>query len=100
MTRVYRSIMILLVIMLIILGLNTSNQATNSLTSESEKPLIGFNVEKENINIFALGEQYSYSRQELSRESSGVLNDVQTMLKSIRDYLKKIWTIFRVIFLT
>lgn len=100
MTRVYRTIMVLLLIMLIILGLNTSNQATNSLLKESEKPLIGFNVGKENINIFAMGEQYSYSRQELSQESSGVLQEAREILKSISDYLKKIWTIFRVIFLT
>ncbi len=100
MTRVYRSIMVLLLIMLVILGLNTSNQATNSLTKESAKPLIGFNVEKENVNIFALGEQYSYSRQELSEESSGFLQQARDILKSIINYLKKIWTIFRVIFLT
>ena len=100
MTRVYRSLMILLVIVLIILGLNTSNQATNSLTKDNEKPLIGFNIERENVNIFALGEQYSYSRQELSQESSGVLHNAKQILKSITDYLKKIWTIFRVIFLT
>lgn len=100
MMRVCRSLMIMLVIVLVILGLNTSNQATNSLARESQKPLIGFNVERENINIFAMGEQYSYSRQELSQESSGALHEAKQILKSINDYFKKVWTIFRVIFLT
>lgn len=100
MTRVYRPLMIIAVIILIVLALNTSNRATNSLTQVSEKPLIGFNVERDSINIFAMGEQYSYSRQELSQDSSGVLNLAEEVVKSIFDYFKKIWTIFRVIFLT
>ena len=85
MTRIYRSIIVLLLIMLVILGLNTSNQATNSLTKESAKPLIGYSIENENINIFALGEQYSYSRQELSEESSGFLQEAREILQSIID---------------
>ncbi len=100
MTKVYRPIMILLLIMLIILGLNTSNQAVNSLTRENPKPLIGFNIEQDNINIFAMGEQYSYSRQELSEESDGILHEAGEIFNSISDYCKKIWKIFRVIFLT
>lgn len=100
MTRVYHSLIVLLVVVLIFFGLNISNQAVNSLTQESQKPLIGFKMEEESINIIALGEQYNYSRQELSQENEKIINGYQEILKSVLDYLKKIWTIFRVVFLT
>ncbi len=99
MTRLYRSTLVLVVIILIVLGLNTSNQGTNSLTAEDRKPVIGFKIEKQNINIFALGEQYTYSRQDLIKETSNGLQDAKELLNSFIDYLKKIWTIFRVLFL-
>jgi len=99
MTKLYRPLLVFIVLILIVLGLNTSNQGTNSLTAESRKPVLGFHIEKQNINIFALGEQYTYSKQEICQESSGAIQDVKTVFNALVNYLKKIWTIFRVLFL-
>lgn len=100
MTKVYRFLATLLVVVLVVLGLNASNQGTSSLTLQNQKPLVGFSMEKENINIFALGEQYSYNSEDISQESSNIFNTIKEIFWAFINYLKKIWTIFRVIFLT
>lgn len=100
MSKIYRFLATLLVVVLVVLGLNASHQGTSSLTLENQKPLVGFTIEKESVNIFALGEQYSYSGEEISQDSSSFINKIKQMFWAVVKYLKKIWTIFRVIFLT
>lgn len=100
MTKVYRLLATLLVVVLVVLGLNISNQGTSSLTMENQKPLIGFALEKESINIFALGEQYSYSSEDISQESNNIFHKVQELYEAVIHYLKRIWTLFRLIFLS
>lgn len=100
MTKAYRSAMVLLLLVLVVLGINTSYKANSSLTMEGGKPFIGLSVEKDNINVTAMGEKYSVSRQEISQESNQFLTSVKEFFKAVIAYLKKIWNIFRVIFLT
>jgi len=99
MSKMYRSLMVLAVIILIIMGLNTSSQGTSSLTAEAKKPVVGLQIENQKINIYALGEQYRFSPQEISQASYGVLHNAHLQFNALVSYLKKIWTIFRVLFL-
>lgn len=99
MTRLYRPVLVLVVIILIIAGLNTSNQGTNSLTAEARKPVFSLKIENKNLSVIALGEQYTYSRQDFIRDSSGAKHEAETLLRSAGSYFKKIWKIFRVLVL-
>jgi UDP-N-acetyl-D-mannosaminuronate dehydrogenase len=99
MSKIYRSLMVLAVITLIIVGLNTSSQGTSSLTAEVKKPVVGLQIENHKINVYALGEQYHLSLQEISQESFGLLHNTRLQFNAFINYLKKIWTIFHVLFL-
>ena len=87
MSKIYRSLMVLAVITLIIVGLNTSSQGTSSLTAEVKKPVVGLQIENHKINVYALGEQYHLSLH------------TRLQFNAFINYLKKIWTIFHVLFL-
>ena len=99
MSKILSSLMVLAVIVLIILGLNTSSQGISSLTAEDKKPVVGLKIENQEINVIALGEQYDISRQDIIRTGNGVLYDAQLQCDSLVHYLKKIWKIFEVLFL-
>lgn len=99
MSRILSSLLIMAVVMLVILGLNISGQGIGSLTAEERKPVIGWQVENQQVSVFAWGEEYRISRQDISRVESVVLQDVRQQCKGFCTYLKKIWTIFNVLFL-
>jgi hypothetical protein len=67
MNRWYRFLLVLTIVILVILGLNTSNQGINSLTLEARKPVIGWQYQGDNFNIFALGETHSYDKKEAEK---------------------------------
>jgi hypothetical protein len=91
--------MVLAVIILIVMGLNTSSQGTSNLTAEANKPVVGLQIENHKINVYAMGEQYRFSPQEISQQCYGVLHNAHLQFNALVSYLKKIWTIFRVLFL-
>ncbi len=64
MTRMYQSLLVLAVLMLMILGLNTSNQGINSLTLDAAKPVLGWYNQGDNLHIFTLGQTHSYDKRE------------------------------------
>lgn len=97
MTRLLRPVLILVVIILIIAGLNTSNQGNNALTAETRQSVFSIKIVDKNLEVVALGEKYSYSDRELVEANQLVRNETQNLLHSVSDYLKKIWTIFRVL---
>ena len=99
MSKILSSLMVLTVIILIILGLNTSSQGISSLTAEDKKPVVGLKIENQKIGVIALGEQYNFSRQDIIRAGNGVLHETQVQCDSLTHYLKKIWKIFEVLFL-
>lgn len=99
MSMIYRSLIVLAVFVLIIMGLNTSSQGISSLTAESRSPVVGVKIENRQLNVFALGEQYSISRQDLSQGSQDVIENSQLQFNALIKYLKKIWTIFEVLFI-
>ena len=99
MSKILGSLLIMGLIILVILGLNTSNQGISSLTAEERKPVIGWQIENQQIQVIALGQEYSLSRRDISQASQGLLQDAKQQRCACVDYLKKIWTIFNVLFL-
>jgi hypothetical protein len=65
MNKLKRLALVLTLVILISLGLNTSNQAINSLTMDTRKPVIGCVLEDGSVSIFALGEEYKYNQDNL-----------------------------------
>lgn len=99
MSKIFSSLMVLAVIILIILGLNTSSQGISSLTAEDKKPVVGLKIENQKIDVIALGEQHDISRQDIIQAGYGTLHELQLQCESLFHYLKKIWKIFEVLFL-
>jgi len=99
MSKILSSLLIMGLIILVILGLNTSNKGISSLTAEERKPVIGLQIENQQIQVLALGQEYSLSHRDISQASQDVLQDVRHQGCACVDYLKKIWTIFDVLFL-
>lgn len=99
MSKIISSLLIMAVIILVILGLNTSSQGISSLTAEERKPVIGWQIENQQVNVFALGQEYRISSQDISQAGEGAWHDARQQCSIFVNYLKKIWTIFNVLFL-
>jgi hypothetical protein len=99
MSKILSSLLIMGLILLVILGLNTSSKGISSLTAEERKPVIGLQIENQQIHVLALGQEYRLSRREISQAGQVVMQDARQQGSACVDYLKKIWTIFNVLFL-
>jgi hypothetical protein len=97
MASISRSLLIIIVFILVVLGLNTSNKAIGSLTMENRKPVLGISRDHNTVNLVFLGVNRSFDKDKLS-------NNV-TLLKTYditRDgylYLYRIWRIFYAVFI-
>gem|GEM_PF-5880572 len=56
-----RSILLLFLIILVIMGLDISNNSINALTKESWGSVLGFSMAQDNINISLIGNTYSFN---------------------------------------
>lgn len=92
--RFYQQLILIGLVMLVILGLNTSNQGINDLTLEERRAILALDYSKGNIKVEALGNSYNYKTvwNELKQQS-------RNAVKVFNDYLKKVWTIFDAVFL-
>ena len=99
MSKIFNTLLIIIVLGLVIAGLNTSSQGISSLTAEQRKPVLGLQIENQHVNFFVLGEEYCLSSGDVSRTGQTVLQEVSQNYGSCADYLKQIWTIFNVLFL-
>jgi len=97
MIKLYRSLLVLAVIILMILGLNISNQGINSLTMESRKPVMGVQTQGNNISIFTMGQTHSYGKQEIVRHIVVSTERVQIFAQAASDYMLRIVRIFKVL---
>jgi len=100
MIKLYRSLLVLAVIILIILGLNISNQGINSLTMESRKPLMGIQTQGSNISVFTMGETHSYGKQEIVRHIIVSTKRVQIYAQAANNYMLRIVRIAKVLLFT
>ena len=95
MTRSYRYLLVLALLILVILGLNTSNQGINSLTMEARKPVIGLQTEGDKVSIFTLGESHVVTRQGVVTAMASVKGQVQNYAQTGSNYLKRTFVIVK-----
>ncbi len=88
------SMALVLIITLMAVALNISNDSINQLTGEERKAVIAVDIEDSNIYLQMLGEEYEFS--EPVERSSQLFDDY---CSSIRNYLLNIWIIFDTVFL-
>jgi len=86
-------------ILLVIMGLNTSNQGINSLTRDEQAAVFNLDYNQGNIRVDALGNSYDYSLDRLGTNLKLVGNKTRVYFYDVTDYLKKIWIIFDAVFL-
>lgn len=96
MNRLGQVLLIGLIVTLTICGLNVSNEAINQLTASQRPPVIGLQVESSQLEFHIAGEQYAVEGDKLDRAESVI----QTAWEKTINYLHRIWTIFKVVFLS
>ena len=87
MAKSYRPLLVLTILILVILGLNTSNQGINSLTLDARKPVIGWQNQGDKLNVFALGETHSYDKREAGKDIMMIWQQVKTGAQATGDHL-------------
>jgi hypothetical protein len=96
MTILYRASLVLGLLLLVIFGLNISNQGMNSLTLQNRKPVVGLQMQGNTINIYTLGESHSYAKQALASKTIQVRDRVRGYGQVILKYILKIAELIRV----
>jgi hypothetical protein len=86
-------------ILLVIMGLNTSNQGINSLTRNEGQAVFNLDYNEGDIRVHALGNSYNYSLDRLGTDLQLVGNKARELPNDITNYLKRIWIIFDAVFL-
>ena len=64
--KFYQITILAVVLVLVILGLNTSNQGVNRLTMENRSAVLAFSLKPNSICLELLGQDYDYPRDSLS----------------------------------
>ena len=98
MTRLYQSLLVLAILMLMILGLNTTNKGLNSLTLDAAKPVIGWQNQGDNLNIFTLGQTHSFNKQKAQGDAKLVWQQVKTGAQNSSDQLRHIISVIKMLF--
>jgi hypothetical protein len=97
MIRVSRPLLVILVFILVVLGLNTSNEGIGSLTMENRKPVLSIARDQDSVNVIFLGENHGMDKDGLSNNVT-----IRKTYDVARDgciYLKRIWRIFYAVFI-
>lgn len=87
-----------ILLLLIISGLNISNQAINSLTMENRGPVFAINLDESNISIHLLGENHLYSKDKLAGVITVGSEYSRRAYDEVYNYLYRIWNISNIIF--
>lgn len=97
MTRIGRPLLVIIVFILVVLALNTSNEGIGSLTMENRKPVLGIDRQKDTVNVIFLGENRGLNKDGLSNNVTW-----RKTYDAVRDgyfYLQRIWRIFYAVFI-
>lgn len=97
--KFYQILIIGGLILLVITGLNTSNQGINSLTRDEHPAVLNMDYNQGNISVDALGNSYYYSLDRLGTNLQSAGDKARGYFHDITDYLKRIWIIFDAVFL-
>jgi hypothetical protein len=97
--KFYQLLMLGGLILLVIMGLNTSNQGINSLTRDEGQAVFNLDYNEGDIRVDALGNSYNYSLDRLGTDIYRIGNKARELPTDITNYLKRIWIIFDAVFL-
>jgi hypothetical protein len=82
--------LVLTICLLVVMGLNVTNQGINSLTMENRKPILSLEIKEKDLYIFALGNQHEYSADFWSKTAEEFKKAGQTMTDKTKKYFNKI----------
>ncbi|MEN6460647.1 MAG: hypothetical protein ABFC94_04655 [Syntrophomonas sp.] len=97
MANINRSLLVIIVFILVVLGLNTSNEGIGSLTMENRKPVLDINRDHDTVNVVLLGDNLNLERDELSNNVT--LRKTYDVARDGYSYLHRIWRIFYAVFI-
>ncbi len=97
MVKSFRPILIIVLLVLVAAGLNISNQGMNSLTGQSRPAVIGAQTGKDYVTVTALGQNHYWTKEKFILGINNMVLSARDHLADARDYLLKIWRIFRVL---
>lgn len=97
MIRIYQWGLLLGLIVLVIMGLNTSMQGLNSLTLNNEKPVLGWQATDTHIDIYTWGESHSYKKQEIAENICNMEEQVSEYAHTGAEYGKIIRMVLSVL---
>ena len=96
MRRIYQLFFVGLVLTLVILGLNISNEAINQLTVSQRPPIIDLQASSSQLVFHIAGQQYDLDADKLGQAGPVMAS----LFDRVVEYLHKIWRIFQVVFLS
>jgi len=95
MTKVYRFLLVLMLVILIISGLNICNQGMNSLTLENRQPVLALLARDDEVKIFTLGQTHTYSKQEMSTDMAVARQQLEKSRHAVSNYLQRIESVVK-----
>lgn len=97
MKRLGQLLLIGLILTLVVIGLNISNEAINQLTASERPALLAVQAYTGQVDIQWVGEHYVVQTDKLSDFHITTLSGT---IEKVINYLHKIWVIFKTIFLS
>ncbi|MEA1960348.1 MAG: hypothetical protein U9N81_03495 [Bacillota bacterium] len=97
MKTLYRFLLVLLLLVLVGAGLNTSNAGMNCLTGEDRPDIINAHIGDGQLVVTFLGQHYDCSRESTISRLDILWQRVRPCIEATKQYLCKIWRIFRVL---
>ncbi|HEX3012251.1 MAG TPA: hypothetical protein VHQ70_09515 [Syntrophomonadaceae bacterium] len=91
--------LVLLLLLVLIMGLNTSNRGISSLTLENRGPVLGVDYDRSNqqITAFVMGTRHDFKYNDLF--SVSISEQISNAALYMKNYILKIWRIFYAVFL-
>lgn len=86
MTRLNQFVMIIGLFVLVILGLNLSNQGINHLTMDQRGAILALGLKQRDIDLQVLGRNYSYSRDKLGQLNHRLAGQAGKLYREVRLY--------------
>ncbi|MEN6326827.1 MAG: hypothetical protein ABFD18_11555 [Syntrophomonas sp.] len=97
MARGYQLLMVLVLVSLVIMGLNTSNQGISRLTTENRGQVIGMDFSNEAIKLQVCSKDYIYTSEQLHDQRKDMANELKSLGEQAKSYTFRIWKIFNAI---
>lgn len=97
MTRVYRVLLVLVLVGLVIMGLNTSNQGISRLTTENRGQVVGVAFNNDAVKLQLCSKNYVYAGDRLRDQGQDIAAELKTLGEQAKNYTFRIWRIFKAI---